>query len=102
MGSIILNHKAGSHAYEKADWHGFRIWDIFVIHAFAVHPLYLGSSTGKRLMEFALGTKKPGGKIKAIRLDVYEKAHQPSPLQKSHGFYYIDTVDLGYGEFGPG
>lgn len=47
MGSIILSHEPEA-AYEKADWHvDLEYKDIFVIHTFAVHPLYLGNGTGK-------------------------------------------------------
>ena len=99
MGSIILSHEPEA-AYEKADWHvDLEYKDIFVIHTFAVHPLYLGNGTGKRLMEFALEQSREE-KIKAIRLDVYEKNTPAISLYRKYGFRYIDTVDLGYGEFG--
>lgn len=99
MGSIILSHEPEA-AYEKADWHvDLDYKDIFVIHTFAVHPLYLGNGAGKRLMEFALEQSR-AEKIKALRLDVYEKNTPAISLYKQYGFRYIDTVDLGYGEFG--
>lgn len=39
-------------------------------------------------------------KMKAVRLDVYEKNQPAIQLYKSFGFQYIDTVDLGYGMYG--
>lgn len=50
-------------------------------------------------MEFALEQSREE-KIKAIRLDVYEKNTPAISLYRKYGFRYIDTVDLGYGEFG--
>lgn len=50
-------------------------------------------------MEFALEQSREE-KIKAIRLDVYEKNTPAISLYRKYGFHYIDTVDLGYGEFG--
>ena len=99
IGSFILR-QVPENGYEKADWHvDLEYKDIFVIHTFAVHPLYLGNGTGKRLMEFALEQSREE-KIKAIRLDVYEKNTPAISLYRKYGFHYIDTVDLGYGEFG--
>lgn len=37
---------------------------------------------------------------KAICLDVYEKNFPVIQLYESCGFQYIDTVDLGYGQYG--
>ena len=52
-------------------------------------------------MEFALEQSREE-KIKAIRLDVYEKNTPAISLYRKYGFRYIDTVDLGYGEVRPG
>lgn len=98
-GSIILSHEPES-AYEEADWQvDLEYRDIFVIHTFAVHPLWLGKGVGKRLMEFTLeqGLEE---KIKAVRLDVYEKNEPAIALYRRYGFRYIDTVDLGYSVYG--
>lgn len=38
--------------------------------------------------------------MKAIRVDVYEKNVPAISLYEKYGFQYIDTVDLGYSEFG--
>lgn len=38
--------------------------------------------------------------MKASRLDVYEKNIPAIRLYEKHGFQYIDTVDLGYSQYG--
>ena len=50
-------------------------------------------------MEFILSYAAQQG-IKAVRLDVYEKNTPAIRLYEKLGFGYVDTVDLGYGEYG--
>ena len=38
--------------------------------------------------------------MKAVRLDVYEKNTPAVRLYEKLGFQYVDTVDLGYSEYG--
>nr|WP_276207740.1 GNAT family N-acetyltransferase [Lysinibacillus sp. KCTC 33748] len=73
--------------------------DILVIYTFAVHPTYLKKGIGKRLMDFIIQYSKEMN-IKAIRLDVYEKNKPAIKLYRKYGFEYIDTIDLGYSEYG--
>ena len=99
VGSIILSHEPEA-AYEEADWQAdLEYKDIFVIHTFAVHPLWLGKGVGKRLMEFTLERGKEE-KMQAVRLDVYEKNEPAIALYRRYGFCYIDTVYLGYSVYG--
>ncbi|WMC92588.1 GNAT family N-acetyltransferase [Kineothrix sp. MB12-C1] len=99
MGSVILRHKPEL-AYSKADWKiDLEDKDIYVVYTFAIHPLYLKRGVGKALMDFIIQYSKDT-KIKAIRLDVYEKNIPAIHLYKKCGFQYIDTVDLGYSAYG--
>ncbi|MBS5933326.1 MAG: GNAT family N-acetyltransferase [Clostridiales bacterium] len=99
VGSIILNHEPED-AYNQANWEIEADYsDIVVIHTFAVHPKFMKNGIGQKLMEFATSHSKEI-KAKAIRLDVFEKNVPAIKLYEKHGYRYIDTVDLGYGEYG--
>jgi ribosomal protein S18 acetylase RimI-like enzyme len=98
-GSIILSHEPEL-AYYKAKW-GFEsdYSDIFVIHTFVVHPKFLKCGVGKALMDFSVKNSIKA-QAKSIRLDVYEGNTPAIKLYEKCGFKYIDTVDLGLGEYG--
>ncbi|MGF7141690.1 ribosomal protein S18 acetylase RimI-like enzyme [Anaerotaenia torta] len=99
IGSVILRQEPEP-AYSQANWKiNLEYKEIFVIYTFAVHPLYLKQGVGKALMEFIIQYSRDL-KLKAIRLDVYEKNTPAISLYKKYGFQYIDTVDLGYSEYG--
>lgn len=99
VGTVILRHEPES-AYSKANWSIHLDYkDIFVIYTFAVHPLYFKKGIGKRLMDSIILYSR-NMKMKAIRLDVYEKNIPAISLYKRYGFQYVDTVDLGYSEYG--
>ena len=99
IGSIILSHEPES-AYYNAKW-GFEsdYSDVFVIHTFVVHPKFMNSGVGKALMDFA-DERSIQSQMKAIRLDVYEGNTPAIRLYEKCGFTYIDTVDLGLGNYG--
>lgn len=98
-GTVILRHEPEP-AYHTADWHtALDYSDIFVVHTFAVHPDYLRKNVGRQMMEFVIETAIQAD-MKAVRLDVYEKNTPAIRLYESCGFEYIDTVDLGYGQYG--
>ncbi len=71
----------------------------FTIYTFAALPEYTGHGVGRALLEFAAGYAAAEGK-KALRLDVHEINTPAIRLYESCGFRYIETVDLGYGEYG--
>ncbi|WP_455716866.1 GNAT family N-acetyltransferase [Anaerosporobacter sp.] len=99
VGTIILNHEPED-AYSKANWTIEADYsDVVVVHTFVVHPDYLKEGIGQKLMEFATSHSKEM-KAKAIRLDVYEKNIPAIKLYEKLGYQYIDTIDLGYGEYG--
>lgn len=98
-GSIILRHKP-EEAYYNVKWSFESDYsDVFVIYTFAVHPEFLKCGVGKALMDFA-AKHAAENNCKALRLDVYEKNMPAIKLYEKCGFKYIDTVDLGYGEYG--
>ena len=99
IGSVILRHEPEV-AYASADWHtDLDYSDILVIYTFAIHPAYQNQGIGSKMMEFIKDHSQKTN-IKAIRLDVHQKNTPAIQLYKKHGFQYIDTVDLGYSDFG--
>lgn len=98
-GTMILRHEPES-GYALADWKTNLEYDeIFVLYTLAVHPTYLKMGIGRKIMEFVLDYAAEC-KMKAVRLDVYEKNTPAIHLYESLGFRYIDTLDLGYSQFG--
>ena len=98
-GTFILRHRP-EEAYALADWgNQLDYSEILVLYTFAVHPRFLRQGIGKQLMEFILAWAARE-KIKAVRLDVYEKNTPAIRLYEQMGFQYVDTVDLGYGMYG--
>lgn len=73
--------------------------DVFVIHTFVVHPKFMKCGVGKILMGFA-EEHSIKSQVKSIRLDVYEGNMPAIELYEKRGFKYIDTVDLGLGNYG--
>ena len=72
---------------------------IFVIRTFVVHPSFLKMGIGRTLMDYSFELAQQSG-IKSIRLDVYENNLPAISLYEKCGFEYIDTVDLGFGNYG--
>lgn len=54
---------------------------------------------GRALMDYSFELVQQSG-VKSIRLDVYEKNLPAISLYEKCGFEYIDTVDLGLGNYG--
>lgn len=99
VGSLILSHEAEP-VYYKTKWRFESDYsDVFVIYTFAVHPNFLKCGVGKTLIEFSF---EHSIKLhaKSVRLDVYEKNIPAIKLYEKCGFEYIDTVDLGLGNYG--
>jgi len=99
VGSFILNHKPEI-AYFNAKWEFESDYsDVFVIHTFVVHTNFMKCNIGKKLIDFA-GKYSIESKVKSIRLDVYEGNVPAIRLYEKCDFKYIDTVDLGLGQYG--
>ena len=72
IGSLILRHRPEP-AYFTATWQAeFDYKDVLVIYTFVVHPNKLHHGIGRNMLEFAAQYAKDL-KVKALRLDVYEK-----------------------------
>ena len=98
-GTVILRHKPEK-GYALADWHcSFSYESILVVYTLAVHPDFHHQGVGKKIMEFIIDYASRKG-MKAVRLDVYEKNAPAIRLYEKFGFCYIDTVDLGYSDYG--
>lgn len=99
VGTVILRNKP-EEGYAQADWHVDLDYDeILVMYTFAVHPDFLHEGIGTKIMDFVVNYAVCGN-MKAIRLDVYETNTPAIRLYEKSGFRYIDTVDLGYAEYG--
>ena len=98
-GSIILDHHPDE-AYNNVRWKIEADYShIFVIRTFVVHPSFLKMGIGRALMDYSFKLAQQSG-IKSIRLDVYENNLPAISLYEKSGFEYIDTVDLGFGNYG--
>lgn len=99
IGSMILRHKPEP-AYLTATWQAALDYsDVLVIYAFLVNPKKHKQGTGKKMLEFAAKYAQEN-KIKALRLDVYEKNIPAIRLYEKCGYQYIDTVSLGLEDYG--
>lgn len=99
VGSVILSHKPEG-AYNLVAWESELDYsEVFVVRTLVVHPEYSGLGIGKKLLDFSAQLAIEEN-IKAIRLDVYEENEPAIKLYEKCGFRYIDTVDLGLGEYG--
>lgn len=99
VGALILSHKPEP-AYYKAKW-GLEVdySEVFIIYTFVVHPKFLKCGVGKALIDFSV-EESTRSQAKSIRLDVYENNMPAIRLYERCGFKYIDTVDLGLGNYG--
>lgn len=99
VGSAIIRNRPEK-AYRTVKW-GIEAADdqVAVIYTFVIHPQYLKKGIGKKLLYFII-EKCRALDQKALRLDVYEKNTLAIHLYESCGFHYVDTVDLGYGNYG--
>lgn len=98
IGSMILRHKPEP-AYLPVKWTmDLEYEEVLVIYTFVVHPDYLGQGVGRELLEYASIVGRQSN-IKALRLDVNTDNLPAIRLYEKCGFHYIDTVDLGLGEY---
>ena len=98
-GSMILNHEP-EHGYDQCTWHTPDQYEqIYVVRTLVVHPDDRNKGIGRILMEFAKEEAKLQG-MHSIRLDVYKENTPAIRLYESCGYGYVDTVDLGYSQYG--
>jgi ribosomal protein S18 acetylase RimI-like enzyme len=98
-GSIILRH-VPEEGYKQVEWLTENEYSkIYVVYTLAVHPDYLHCGVGKALLDFA-EMKAKEEKCLSIRLDVVKGNVPAEKLYQKCGFQYINTVSLGYEEYG--
>ena len=99
IGTIILLHEHED-GYAMVKWQK-ELSDekIYVIHTLAVHPNHLKDHVGTKLLRFAENLARFNG-MQAIRLDVVQDNLPAIQMYEKEGYAYIDTVDLGYSEYG--
>ena len=99
MAAYIMNNEADP-VYDIVHWHtNASKNEASVLHALRVHPLYNGKGYASRLVEHSIEVAKKKGQ-KAIRLDCIEGNSIPHKMYYSHGFAYIDTVEICYEDIG--
>ena len=99
VGSLILSHEPEP-SYYNVKWSFESDYsDVFVVYTFVVHPNFLKCGVGKALIDFSI-EHRIKSHVKSIRLDVYEGNIPAIKLYEKCGFKYIDTVDLGLGDYG--
>lgn len=99
MAAYILNHDSDP-AYDTVKWQiAADKSEISVLHALRVHPQYSGRGYASRLVEHSIDAARRKGQ-KAVRLDCIEGNSIPHQMYRSHGFEYIDTVEICYADIG--
>lgn len=99
MAAYIMNNEADP-VYDAVNWHtDASKGEVSVLHALRVHPLYNGKGYASRLVEHSIEIARKRGQ-KAIRLDCIEGNTIPHKIYRSHGFEYIDTVEICYEDIG--
>lgn len=98
-GTFILRHEP-EEAYYTAHWLKELPYEkIFVIYTLAVHPDFLHRGIGTEIIKFTESYAREHS-VCSLRLDVYEKNAPAISLYEKNGFFYTDTVDLGYSKYG--
>lgn len=99
IGTVILNHLP-EEAYDTINWSFETDYsDVYVVHTLAVHPKYSKLGIGEKLILFSLSHGYEQG-MRSVRLDVNETNLPAIRLYEKCGFQYVNTVDLGLGDYG--
>ena len=72
---------------------------LYVVRTLVVRPNERNKGIGRILLDFAKEEAKLQG-MNSIRLDVYKENTPGIRLYESCGYRYVDTVDLGYSQYG--
>lgn len=99
VGTFILRHKPEA-GYKNATWLTENDYSrIYVVYTLAVHPEFMKYGVGQAMLQFAEKFAIEEGCI-SIRLDVVKGNIPAERLYVKSGFRFIDTVSLGYEEYG--
>ena len=72
---------------------------IYVLYTFAVHPGYLQQGFGMEILKYVEKLAEKEHCI-SIRLDVVKGNIPAEKLYQKNGYKFIDTISLGYEEYG--
>jgi GNAT superfamily N-acetyltransferase len=98
-GSVILSHEPAP-AYHTVNWQIEADYaDVIIIRTLVIHPACLRAGIGTKIFEF-IDAYSMSRQMKSMRLDVFEKNLPAIRLYEKRGFAYVDTVDLGLGQYG--
>ena len=99
VGTMILRHRP-EEAYKNVEWSIESNYEkIYVIYTLAVHPKFIRSGVGKKLLDFAEALARAEGCV-GLRLDVVKGNIPAENLYKKCGYQYVATTSLGYEEYG--
>lgn len=99
VGSVTLSHKP-EEGYANAQWLAESDYGrILVVYTLAVHPEYLRRGVGRLLLTEAEKIARAEN-CRSLRLDVVKGNAPAEKLYISCGYEYVQTVSLGYEEYG--
>lgn len=98
-GTMVLRHTPED-GYSQASWSSPDDYDrTIVVFTLAVAPTFLGRGVALALLGYAEGHARAEDDL-AVRLDVAADNEPACRLYEKAGFSYVDTVSLGYEEYG--
>lgn len=96
---IVVNHECNE-GYKEYNWpNSFEPEQINIIHAFGVHPYYVGQGLARQMLQYITVLSREERK-KSIRLDVLSYNKPAKNLYESEGFKYISTLKMYYEDTG--
>lgn len=96
VGTVICLHRQAD-AYRNVPWTVAYESPVITLHTVAVHPCAFGSGVGDAMMAHVERLAR-ADRMRAIRLDVYEKNLPAMRLYERCGFHWCGKVDMGIGE----
>lgn len=99
VATFILRHEP-EEGYKNVKWLTPDDYSkIYVLYTLAVDPNHLMSCIGTKILKFIEDLAKTEGCI-SLRFDVVKGNFPAESLYQKSGFQFIDTVSLGYEEYG--
>lgn len=99
IGTFMLRHKPED-GYKNAVWLTENDYSrIYVVYTLAVHPNYLQHGVGMQILKYVDNFARKEHCI-SIRLDVVKGNIPAERLYQKNGYKLINTVSLGYEEYG--
>ena len=96
---MVVNHDYND-GYKDIQWSvDAEDSELFVIHAFCVHPMFSGKGLAKQMIREVIKIAKENN-IKTIRLDVLEGNIPAEKIYAKMGFTYLNTIQMFYEDTG--